>query len=463
METPHVDQAEFSCHILAIPYPGRGHINPLMNLCKLIAPPITTPNLLLVSFVVTEEWLSFLKSEPIPANIQFRTIPNVIPSEKDRSMDLLGFVEALFTKMEAPVESILDGLPKPNVILADSFLPWALRLGERRNIPVASFWTMSATVFSIFYHHQLLLPDGHFQANLTEQGEELVNYIPGIKPICVKDLPSALYNKHREMLPLLLEAISQLVNKAQYALFTTIGSLESQVIEALESEFPVPIFKVGPTIPYFDAEFKTNSHNQPSPNYLSWLDDQPKDSVLYISQGSFMSVSKEQLDEIIAGVYNSGVRTFWVARENASLLTDRVGNGNGGIVVPWCDQLRVLCHPSVGGFWSHCGWNSTKEGAFAGVPFLTFPIGADQFTNSKQIVEDWKIGWRVNKEREKLVKRDEIALLLQRFMDLDSSQGREMRRRAMEIRKSCQEAIEGGAIQGNIDKFIRDISQGTRQ
>ncbi|MCD7468776.1 hypothetical protein HAX54_007254 [Datura stramonium] len=462
METAHVDQAIFSCHVLAIPYPGRGHINPLMNLCKLIAP-ITTPNLLLVSFVVTEEWLSVLKSEPIPAKIQFRTIPNVIPSEKDRSKDLLGFFEALFTKMEAPVESILDGLPKPNVILADSLLPWALRLGERRNIPVASFWTMSATVFSIFYHHQLLLADGHFQANLTEQGKELVNYIPGIKPICVKDLPSAFYSKNREMLPFLLEAVSQLVNKAQYALFTTIGSLESQVIEALEYEFPVPIFKVGPTIPYLDVEFKANSHNQPSPNYLSWLDDQPKDSVLYISQGSFMSVSKEQLDEIIAGVYSSGVRTFWVSRENASLLTDRVGKGNRGIVVPWCNQLRVLCHPSVGGFWSHCGWNSTKEGAFAGVPFLTFPIGADQFTNSKQIVEDWKIGWRVNKEREKLVKRDEIALLLQRFMDLDSYQGRDMRRRAMGIRKSCQEAIEGGAIQGNIDKFIRDISQCTRQ
>uniref|UniRef100_A0A3Q7F0M8 Uncharacterized protein n=1 Tax=Solanum lycopersicum TaxID=4081 RepID=A0A3Q7F0M8_SOLLC len=37
METTNVDQALINCHILAIPYPGRGHINPLMNLCKLIA------------------------------------------------------------------------------------------------------------------------------------------------------------------------------------------------------------------------------------------------------------------------------------------------------------------------------------------------------------------------------------------------------------------------------------------
>ncbi|KAH0767618.1 hypothetical protein KY285_003489 [Solanum tuberosum] len=457
METADVDQALFSCHILAIPYPGRGHINPLMNLCKLIAATSTPNHLLQVSVIVTEEWFSLLKSEAKPDNIQFRTIPNVIPSEKDKAKDLLGFMKTVFTKMEAPVDSILDGVPKPNVILADSFLPWAVSIGERRNIPVASFWPMSATIFSLFYHYQLFLANGHFEANFTAQGE-VVNYIPGIKPIRVKDLPSSFNSKRREMLPLLLQVVSQLANKAQYALFTTIGTLESQVIEALQAEFPVPIFTVGPTIPYLDTEFNTN---HPSPNYMSWLDDQPKDSVLYISQGSFMSVSKEQLDEIIAGVHSSGVRTFWVARENASLLTD--GIGKRGIVVSWCEQLKVLCHPSVGGFWSHCGWNSTKEGAFAGVPFLTFPIGGDQVTNSKQIVEDWKIGWRINKESENLVKRDEIALLLQSFMDLDSNEGKEMRRRAMEIRKTCQEAIEGGTIQGNNDKFIRDISRGPRQ
>ncbi|KAM3361497.1 hypothetical protein P3S68_016351 [Capsicum galapagoense] len=335
----------------------------------------------------------------------------------------------------------------------------------RAKFPVPIF-TVGPTIPYFYTEFKTNQPSSNYLSWLDDQpkdsdswqGEEQVNYIPGITPIRLKDLPSVCHDKHLEILPFLLEAVSESVNKAQYALFTTIEALESQVIEALRAKFPVPIFTVGPTIPYFDAEFKTN---QPSSNYLSWLDDQPKDSVLYISQGSFMSVSKEQLDEIIAGVHSSGVRSFWVVRENASLLTDAVGNK--GIVVPWCDQLKVLCHPSVGGFWSHCGWNSIKEGAYAGIPFLTFPIGADQFTNSKQIVEDWKIGWRINKEREKLVKRDEIAMLLQSFMDLDNYHGKEMRRRAMEIRKTCQEAIEGGAIQGHIDKFIRDISHGPRQ
>ncbi|KAG5621804.1 hypothetical protein H5410_007022 [Solanum commersonii] len=134
MELTDVDEALLSCQILAIPYP---------------------------------EWFSFLKSDPKPDNIQFLTIPNVIPSEKERSKDFEGFVKAVFTKMEAPVDSILDAVPKPNLILADSFLPWAVSIGERRNIPVASFWPMSLTIFSIVCHHQLLLANGHFEANLT--------------------------------------------------------------------------------------------------------------------------------------------------------------------------------------------------------------------------------------------------------------------------------------------------------
>ncbi|KDP45742.1 hypothetical protein JCGZ_17349 [Jatropha curcas] len=255
-----------------------------------------------------------------------------------------------------------------------------------------------------------------------------------------------------------------MVSKTQYLLSTSVYELESKVIDALKLKFPFRVLPLGPMIPYFELESNsssaTNGYHHNLPYYLQWLNSQPRDSVLYISMGSFLSVSSNQMDEIIAGVLNSGVRFLWVSRGEISLFKD--GHGDMGLVVPWCDQLRVLCHPSVGGFWTHCGWNSTLEGVFAGVPMLTSPIVCDQIPNSKKIVQDWKIGWSLERgaEGKNLVKREEIAELVQRFMDQENIAVKEMRKRAKEVQESCQAAIaNGGSSDTNLDSFIRDISE----
>ncbi|KAK4412438.1 UDP-glycosyltransferase 87A2 [Sesamum alatum] len=396
-----------NCHVVAMPYPGRGHVNPMLNLCRLI---LNSRPDILVSFIVTEEWLGFLTasppSTPLPPNFRFLSIPNVIPSEIGRGKDFPGFFEATLTKMEAPVEQLLDQLPPPtpSVIIYDTYLSWVVAVGNRRNIPVASLYTMSATVFSIFHHFDLILQNRQFSPNFSDQQEkeQIVNYIPGVPPIRTADLPTPLH---------------------------------------------------GLAIPYFDVENATPV----KPDYMKWLDAQPAGSVLYIAQGSFLSVSSAQLDEIIAGVRCTGIRFLWVGRgEHDGLEGNGIGNG---LVLSWCDQLKVLCHPSVGGFWSHCGWNSTKEGAFAGVPMLTFPIFWDQVTNSKMIVDDWKMGLAVRKDDESVVTKDEVARIVLRLMDFESEEGKERRRRAKEIRDMCRSACAGGGLsETDILAFIRDIS-----
>ncbi|PON40035.1 UDP-glucuronosyl/UDP-glucosyltransferase [Parasponia andersonii] len=220
----------------------------------------------------------------------------------------------------------------------------------------------------------------------TCQGHVVVDYIPGISSIRLADLVDRLVHKDDEkILQTVLEAVS-MVSKAQYLLSTSVYELESQVFDVLKAKSPFPaIYPVGPTTLSFQLE-NSSSDTNVVPDYIQWLDSQPKSSVLYISFGSFLSVSSAQLDEIVAGIRSSGTRHMWVARDNASKIKD--GCGNNGFVVPWCDQLRVLCHPSIGGFWTHCGWNSTLEAVFAGVPMLTYPIVGDQMHNSKQIVED---------------------------------------------------------------------------
>ena len=244
-------------------------------------------------------------------------------------------------------------------------------------------------------------------------------------------------------------------------LFPSIFELESKVINDLKSISSIPIYTIGPIIPYLSLEHNPSSnisdHN--NDHYMKWLDNQPTSSVLYISQGSFLSTSTAQLEEITYGLKESGVRFLWIAREESLKLKETCGDV--GLILPWCDQLKVLSHSAIGGFWSHCGWNSTREGAFSGVPFLAFPLIMDQPLNTKLIVEDWKIGWRV-KEKEfredVLVTRHEIAGLLRKFMDLNSDEGRELRKRAKHVQEICKLAVEAdGSSETNINSFLKEL------
>ncbi|KAL2899277.1 UDP-glycosyltransferase 87A2 [Bienertia sinuspersici] len=436
-------------HVVAMPYPGRGHINPMLNLCKLI---LSKSNSIAITFVVTEEWLGLLGSEAQapPPNLNFASLPQVIPSEIGRAADFPGFIEAVFTKMPDPFERLIDRLePPPTALICDCILAWVVGVGNQRNIPVASLVTFPASYLSVLSNLDLLVQHGHFPIDVSD-------YIPGLPPTTIADLPTIFHGDGEKVLPRVLESISSISN-AQHLLLTSLYEFEGQVITCLKTKFPTPIYHIGPMIPYLNL---TNNTTQiRSKYYFEWLDSQSRGSVLYISQGSFLSVSSDQVQEIIAGIKESNVRFLWVTRDDTSRFEVGDDSDNRGLLVPWCDQLRVLCHPSVGGFWTHCGWNSTMEGVYAGVPMLTCPISLDQFSNSKLIVNDLKIGWRVMKNNHIKMERHEIAQLVRKFMDSECNERKEMIGRAKELQHIFNKAIEdGGSAASHLDAFINNIN-----
>ncbi|XP_026431970.1 UDP-glycosyltransferase 87A1-like [Papaver somniferum] len=337
-------------------------------------------------------------------------------------------------------------------------------------------------MFKLFRFGQCLLPcsknidllvqNGHYPVDFSSEcGDQLVDYIPGVSPIRLADMPSVLKKFTQPFLSSVKESVAAAC-KAKCLLFTTYDELEHQVIASLMKILPLPVYSVGPSIPLSAAlEDEThNNVNRAEHYYLDWLDSQPENSVLYVSFGSFLSASSEQMEEILSGLDESGVRYFLVSRGGKGHTENSAADGDAvnvlpstqSFLVPWCDQLRVLCHYSVGGFWTHCGWNSTLEGVYAGVPMLTFPVAMDQFTNSKLIVDDWKIGMKVMKEvgADKVVKRDEIASTVKKFMNLngDDKESKEMRDRANEFKKRCRQVLaKGGSSTTNLDNFIRNI------
>ncbi|KAI3917362.1 hypothetical protein MKW98_027281 [Papaver atlanticum] len=471
-------------HVVAMPFPGRGHINPMMNFCKLLTTKFLDIDDLRITFVVTEEWLGLLESSStestLPAQIQLRSIPNVIPSELVRGLDHGGFLEAVYTKMKDPFEQFLDQLQQNDdsgvavtAIITDTLLPWAVFAGNRRNIPVVSLWPMSASMFSIFYHIDLLAQNGHYPIDFSSGlMDELIDYIPGVSPIRLADLPPPLDHSRQQTLSGVLAGVSA-VRKAKCLLITSHHELEPQVTNTLMEVLPIPVYPVGPSIPFSvivendPNTTKMHKHiNMEEHKYLKWLDCQPENSVLFVSFGSFLSTSSEQMEEIQAGLRESGARYLLVSRCGQGHTNYSVDDGDvdntQGFVVSWCDQLRILCHSSVGGFWTHCGWNSTLEGVYAGVPMLTFPVGLDQPTNSKLIVDDWKNGMKVLKEvgANKLVKRDEITMTVKKFMNSSGNdeESIKMRTRSTELKESCRNALaKGGSSDINLNEFIKTI------
>ncbi|KAG6758590.1 hypothetical protein POTOM_038949 [Populus tomentosa] len=65
---------------------------------------------------------------------------------------------------------------------------------------------------------------------------------------------------------------------------------------------------------------------------------------------------------------------------------DMIGE-RGLIVEEWAPQKRISSHPGIGGFLSHCGWNSVLESMRFGDPIIAMPFYVDQPLNAGFVVE----------------------------------------------------------------------------
>lgn len=136
---------------------------------------------------------------------------------------------------------------------------------------------------------------------------------------------------------------------------------------------------------------------EPEADYLRWLDRQPAGSVVYANFGSVASLSIRQIYELALGLQASNQPFLLVVRpKDASHEEARLpllpesftahAQGVGLVQLEWVNQVDVLSHPAVGGFLTHCGWNSTLESICRGVPLLAWPIQADQKLNCRSVL-----------------------------------------------------------------------------
>ncbi|KAL5857907.1 hypothetical protein ACOSQ3_005365 [Xanthoceras sorbifolium] len=214
---------------------------------------------------------------------------------------------------------------------------------------------------------------------------------------------------------------------------------------------------------------------------LSFLDSKEPNSVLYISFGSLARLAPAQLLEIAHALEASNKPFIWVVgkifqdggNENGneenwfpSGFQDRIGESKQGLIIRgWAPQLLILEHAAVGGFMTHCGWNSTLEGVCAGVPMITWPITAEQFSNEKLIADVLRVGVKVGSvdwmswsdEPRAAVGRDKVEGAVNRVMG-DGEEAAEMRRRAGEMGEKAKRAVEeGGSSYMDAHALIQEL------
>ncbi|KAK3224052.1 hypothetical protein Dsin_011077 [Dipteronia sinensis] len=235
-----------------------------------------------------------------------------------------------------------------------------------------------------------------------------------------------------------------------------------------------PIYPIGPIVrPLGPAGSSSNQ-------LFDWLDKQPTESVVFVSFGSGGTLSSEQLTELAWGLELSQQRFIWVVRPptvksgDGSFFTAGTGDDSDGlssylpegfltrtrkvgmVVLKWAPQIDILSHPSVGGFFSHCGWNSTLESMTNGVPMIVWPLYAEQRMNATMLTEE--LGVAVRSERlptKGVVGREEIERMVRRVM-ADEEEGNAIRRKVRELKLSAERAsVKGGSSYNALSVFAK--------
>lgn len=456
-----------------IPYPFQGHVIPFVHLAIKLASrgfTITFVNTHSIHQQISKAQSTdagdiFAGARESGLDIRYATVSDGLPLEFDRSLNHDQHQESLLQVISAHVDELVgklvcSGNPPVSCLIADTFFVWPSSIASKYNLVNVSFWTEPALVFTLYYHLDLLRQNGHFAS--SDNRLDTIGYIPGVQAIEPRDLMSYLQASdittvvHR----IIYEAFED-VKRADFVICNTVQELEHETLSALNQK--QPIYAIGPIFPNEFKKTKIATSLWSESDCSQWLNSKANGSVLYVSFGSYAHVSKHDIVEIAHGLSVSEVDFVWVLRPDivSSDDTDILPVGfedsvkERGLIVSWCHQIGVISHPAIGGFLTHCGWNSTMESMWCGVPLICFPLLTDQFTNRKLVVDDWKLG--INLCDQKVITRKEVSEKIDSLMrgkDLNIKLRNEMKKVRITLESAC---VTDGSSEKNFENFISDV------
>ncbi|XP_057805088.1 UDP-glycosyltransferase 83A1-like [Salvia miltiorrhiza] len=454
-------------HVLAVPFPAQGHVTPLLKFSRLIASHGVKLTFVNTHFI-HNKLAAATNSHAPQLGVVLASISDGLPDDDDRS-DAFKLWESLNSTMAGHLTELIEKINASNCdekiscIIADVTLEWILELARDFGAQSFGFTPASAASLAMVLQIPNLIHQGNLDLNGTLKGIESVRLTDEI-PAWRKDefawsFPIDLKTQ-KIMLECCLCGEKSARFRSTWLLCNTFYELESSACDLSPKLLPIG--------PLLDSQCRANcsSFYVEDTSCLRWLDEKAVASVIYVSFGSLAVLSHHQLQELALGLELSGRPFLWVVRSNLTNdgsrveypegFLGRVCSGGLGKIVEWAPQERVLSHPSVGCFLSHCGWNSTLEGLAAALPFLCWPYFADQYHNQSYVCDKWKIGLRIEQDENGIRGRDEIKKKIEIVVGDDDIKANALRLKEMATMSVAQEGSSFLNFQRFIDHLIME-------
>lgn len=407
-----------------LPFLAIGHISPFLELAKKLS-----DNGFSIHLCSTPINLTFIKTK-IPNKysssirlLQLRLPESPhLPPHYHTTNGLPPHLTSAFDAALSAAESAFSDIVKelaPDLFVYDVLLPpWAAAVAASHNVPAVQFFTSSSAMCS-YLAHMFHRPDMEYPflaVNLTKREQERIRRLIGEKRDSgrrgVFDDNVMVISTCREMEGKYVDYLGEIQQNLEVLI---LGTMVVQDYPLLQ-----------------DGDFEL----------IEWLGTKPESSTLFICFGSECILSKEAMEEIAFGLELSEVNFVWVIRfpkgdrddEKFQALPDgflKTVRKRGKVVEGWAPQARILAHPSIGGFMSHCGWNSVMEGIHYGVLMIAMPMHrVDQPMNAKLLVEIG-VGVEVVRDENGKFGREEVARVVKDVMRGEI--GKDMRRNVKKI------------------------------
>ncbi|KAM0045561.1 putative trans-zeatin O-beta-D-glucosyltransferase [Helianthus debilis subsp. tardiflorus] len=483
-------QEQNQLHFLIIPLGSPGHYIPTIDMAKLLAQHgvrvtiVTTPvNALRFGSILDQAIESGLPICFLEFSFPYKEFGIPEGCESIDDLPSLGLASALmqaYRSIQTQIEQYIEKLdPRPNCMLADTFLLWPGDTAKKFQIPIVIFDGMNC--FTLMCNHVLHLSKVH-----ESVGDSELFVLPGLPDrieLTRSQLPFT-FNSTIKGMSDYNEKLRISESEAYGVVVNSFEELEQAYVDKYQQEKGDNVWCIGPlSLCHKDELEKVQRGNKSSVHKndcLKWLDSQEKGSVMYACLGSVSRVEPAQLIELALALESSKRPFIWVVRaghktEKIEKWIDKEGfeertKDRALLIHGWAPQLLVLSHPAIGGFLTHCGWNSTLEGVCAGVPMVTWPQFQEQFYNEKLVVQVLRTGISVGAQKTsgllvnedkpgELVKSETFLKAIEIVME-EGKEGEERRKRAKELSKIANTSIEvGGSSHRNMTRLIEDIKK----